>query len=134
MFSLSTIALVASAILSDNVMAAPVETASVASASVASSSDFSALAAVNVQYCKDIGFRNCLTFTFQEDVCYNFNGDWNKSISSIATQTGGYQCFFWDRASCAGTRGGPVRTDNPHDDLGRHGWNDRISSIKCTRV
>ncbi|TLD29280.1 hypothetical protein PspLS_04064 [Pyricularia sp. CBS 133598] len=131
MLSLPVIVLMASA-LAGTAAAAPAEAKSVPVKEATAGT--SSILATNIEFeaCRAINFNDCGIFLAEEFQCYNLGGtSWDKVLSSLRTRTAGFSCFIWRTTTCQGPRGGPIRSDNPHEDLRIHGWNDDVSSFMC---
>ncbi|KAH7122744.1 hypothetical protein B0J11DRAFT_507703 [Dendryphion nanum] len=100
-----------------------------------------AASAVNlITVCKNTKFGSCRSFAGDTNRCCQYAdyiiysddlpSDWNDKASSVRAFPGFY-CYIYMDFGCGGYRGGPVQDDNAHDDLGKHGWNDKTSSYLC---
>ncbi|KAH8841201.1 hypothetical protein MCOR27_004562 [Pyricularia oryzae] len=131
MLSVSIITLMAT-VLAGTAAAAPAEVKAVPAKEATAGT--SSILAANVQFevCRAINFNDCGIFLAEEFQCYSLGGTtWDKSLSSLRTRTAGFSCFIWRTTTCQGPRGGPIRSDNPHEDLRIFGWNDDVSSFMC---
>ncbi|TLS22683.1 uncharacterized protein PpBr36_06765 [Pyricularia pennisetigena] len=88
---------------------------------------------VGFQACDNNNFGSCTTFVPEENSCSGLGG-LTRRVSSIKVLTPGFQCFIWDGNNCNGNRGGPIRIDNPHPNLGDYNWNDRAATFACYRL
>ncbi|KAH8838764.1 hypothetical protein MCOR27_009772 [Pyricularia oryzae] len=129
MLALSVFGLVASALIG-TVAAAPVDSAAPA---VEMEASLARREVVRFQGCDANNYGTCTTFLPEENRCSSLLGLVRK-LSSVKVLTPNFQCFIWDKADCTGNRGGPIRIDNPHPNLGDYNWNDKAVAFACYRL
>ncbi|KAF2492705.1 hypothetical protein BU16DRAFT_564013 [Lophium mytilinum] len=81
-----------------------------------------------VYICKDVNLKGTCTYYDALNQCINIYGPMDDNASSVVPIHGSV-CVFYSNAGCTGRS---LTTDKPVYSLGIFGWNDQISSVKCS--
>ncbi|KAF2807291.1 uncharacterized protein BDZ99DRAFT_536645 [Mytilinidion resinicola] len=82
----------------------------------------------SVYMCKDTNLNGACTYYDALNKCVNVDGSMNDKASSVVPIKGSV-CTFYSNGGCTGRT---LTTEKPVYALGMFGWNDQISSVKCS--